>query len=200
MVASRGGKNLNRQVFMNRVSRLVSTVSLLAMSLFMWSCDQAEQVTEPQLSPAPLVVMSKAGKRFRVAAERNPEVGSVSAEIGRAGGVLVLGRHTLTVSRGAVDAPTTFTMTRDPSAPLRVQLTAGRESQNDVGAAGFAAPVTLSLSFQNAADTPRDRTSITIIYFRPDGLVEELETEVRVVGKVASAELPHFSLFGLAWP
>lgn len=185
---------------MNRVSRLVSTVSVLALSVFMWSCDSIQDVTEPQLSPAPMVVMSKGGKRFTVAAERNPEIGSVSAEIGSAGGVLVLGRHTLTVSPGAVEAPTTFTMTRDPQAPLRVQLTAGRESQNDVGAAGFDAPVTLSLSFQKAADAPRNRSSITVVYFRPDGLVEELETEIRVMGKTASAQLPHFSLFGLAWP
>lgn len=190
----------NRLVFMNRVSRLVSTVSVLVMSLFLWSCDSAGSVMDPQLSPTPTVVTSKSGKRYTVAAERNPEVGTVSARIGRSGGVLVLGRHTLTVARGAVDAPTTFTMTRDPSAPLRVQLTAGRHSQNDVGAAGFNAPVTLSLSFQKASDVPRDRSSITIIYFRPDGLVEELETEVRVNGKTASAVLPHFSLFGLAWP
>lgn len=179
---------------------MVSAVSMLAMSLFMWSCDSAGSLTDPQLEPTPMVVMSKSGKRFTVAAERNPEVGTVSARIGRAGGVLVMGRHTLTVARGAVDAPTTFTMTRDPEAPLRVQLTAGRNSQNDVGAAGFNAPVTLSLSFQKTSDAPRDGSSITVIYFRPDGLVEELETEVRVRGKTASAVLPHFSLFGLAWP
>lgn len=175
-------------------------VAMMAMSPVLFSCDSMETVTEPQLAPAHLAVMSKAGRRLVVAAERTPGIGTVSAEIGRAGGVLVLGGHTLTVSRGAVQAPTKFTMTRDPAEPLRVRLTASRQSQNDVGAAGFDAPVILSLSFGKVADAPRDESAIAIVYFRPDGLVEELETEVHQVGKVASAQLPHFSLFGLAWP
>ena len=85
-----------------------------------------------------------------------------------------MGRHSLYVSPGAVKQTTKFTMTRDAENSLRVKLTAGLQSENDVGAAGFDAPVYLVLSYARAENLPRDKSSITVVYFRPDGLVEEL--------------------------
>ena len=147
-----------------------------------------------------LSVMGRSGGRLALAAECVPETGTVSGIIGRVGGVLILGRHVLTVTAGAVTAPTKFAMTRLPGAALRLRLTAGRREQNDMGSAGFRAPVSLSLSFHGILDLPPARSGISIIHFITDTLVEELVTEVRVNGKGATAELPHFSLFGLAWP
>ncbi len=181
------------------MNRLKSSVAALAMSLFVWGCDNAG-MTQPELAPSAVVVTSTSGRRFQVVAEKDKRAESVSAQIGRQGGVLTLGRHSLYVSPGAVKQPTKFTITRDAADALRVKLTAGRQSENDVGAEGFDAPVYLVLSYAQAEDVPRDRSTIKMVYFRPDGLVEELETDVQVWGKYAGAELPHFSLFGLAWP
>ena len=180
--------------------KFVSTLSVLAMSLFLWSCDNVGDTMQPELKPAKMVVMSTSGNTYTVAMENDPEVGTVTAVIGSSGGHLILGQHTLDVSANAVDQPTTFTMTRSAENPLRVKLTAGRESENDVGSVGFAAPVSLTLSYVKAEDAPADKSLITLFYFRPDGLVEEMTTNLRVSGADATADLPHFSLFGLGWP
>ena len=68
------------------------------------------------------------------------------------------------ISEGAVAGPTLFTMTRDVEEPLRVKLTAGVSSENDVGAAGFAAPVTLVVSYAGAYEKPADASSMTVGY------------------------------------
>jgi hypothetical protein len=185
---------------MKKFSRWATTLSMMAMSLFLWSCDDAENATQPQLEPSALVVTSTAGKRYFVGWEANAAAQTVSASIGSSGGILRLGRHILVVSPNAVTAPTKFTMTRSAESPLRVKLTAGRDSENDIGARGFNAPVRLALYYANAAQLPADRSAIEVIYFRPDGLVEEMSTQLDVYGSFAVATLPHFSLFGLAWP
>lgn len=185
---------------MSKMIKWASTVSVLAASLFLWSCDNIGNSTTPELGPDPMVVMSTSGKRYVVAVERDPDAGSVSATIGAAGGVLVLGKHSLWVSKDAVSGPTTFRMARDPEHPLRVKLSAGQDGENDIGSQGFAAPVKLALSFDKATDLPADKSTLTLLYFRADGLVEELDTRVDVYGLTAVAELPHFSLFGLGWP
>jgi hypothetical protein len=185
---------------MKTFTRWASTFSVLAMSLFLWSCDNAPGAIQPELEPSALVVTSTAGKRYVVGWEANAVAQTTSATIGSSGGILRLGSHVLIVSPNAVSAPTKFTMTRSAESPLRVKLTAGRESENDVGARGFDAPVRLALFYANAAQLPADRSSIEVIYFRPDGLVEEMTSQLDVYGNFAVATLPHFSLFGLAWP
>lgn len=184
---------------MIRMNRWMSAVIALGVVLLVWGCDSAEMM-EPELSPSPVVVTSTSGRRFVVAVERNKRAESVSAQIGPQGGVLTLGRHSLYVSPGAVSETTRFTIARDAENALRVKLTAGLQSENDVGAKGFDAPVYLLLSYAEVEAAPRDRSSIKVVYFRPDGLVEEIETDVQVLGRYAGAELSHFSLFGLAWP
>lgn len=185
---------------MKKFTRWLATLSTMALSLFLWSCDSAPEAIQPELEPSALVVTSTTGKRYVVGWEANATPQTASANIGPSGGVLRLGSHVLMVSPNAVSAPTKFTMTRSAESPLRVKLTAGRESENDVGARGFNAPVRLALYFANATRLPADRSSIGVIYFRPDGLVEEMTTELDVYENVAVAALPHFSLFGLAWP
>ena len=172
----------------------------LGAALFLWGCDAMQEPIEPRLSPGGMVVMSTTGETYVVAHETDPQAGSISAEIGAAGGELVLGDHKLVVSAGAVDSATTFKMQRDPEYPIRVHLTASRDSENDVGQAGFGAPVTVTVSYDAAAEKPADESEITLMYFRPDGLVETLTTTVDVDGNKVSAALPHFSLFGLGWP
>lgn len=184
---------------MKTILKYISTLSLLALSLFAWGCsDLAEPA--PSLDPAPMVVMSTTGESYVVAQEVDPLSGSISAEIGSAGGELTLGAHTLYVSEGAVAEPTIFTMTRDPESPIRVKLSAGVDGGNEIGTTGFAAPVTLQLNFGTAWELPADLSGITLIYFRADGLVETLPTSVDAEKTTISAELPHFSIYGAGWP
>lgn len=185
---------------MNRIVKKFSLLSALAASLFAAGCDAIQEPMEPRLSPGGMVVMSTTGQKYTVAVEKDANAESVSASIGSAGGKLVLGKHELLISSGAVAEATTFTMQRSAEDPLRVKLTATRVTENDVGSVGFSAPVTLKLSFQNASDLPADLTSVSLIYFRPDGLIETLSTELDRNGHRVSSALQHFSLFGLAWP
>lgn len=185
---------------MKKFTRWASTLSMTALSLFLWSCDNAPDAIQPELEPSALVVTSTSGRRFVVGREANATAQTASATIGSSGGFVRLGSHILVVSPNAVSAPTKFSMTRSAESPLRVKLTAGRESENDVGARGFNAPVRLALYYANATQLPADKSSIEVIYFRPDGLVEEMSTQLDIYGNFAVATLPHFSLFGLAWP
>lgn len=183
---------------MKNVRKYLSTLSLLALSVFAWGCSDVASV-DAGLEPAPMIVMSTTGETYVVAQETDPSAGSISVEIGAAGGELTLGSNTLLVSPGAVSAPTTFTMVRDPESPIRVRLSAG-SGDNAVGETGFGAPVTLKLNFANASSIPADLSGITLIYFRSDGLVETLPTSVDSETATITANLPHFSIYGAGWP
>jgi hypothetical protein len=185
---------------MNKLMQKVSLLGVMALSLFVWGCDNVGRPTEPGLTPGNQVFSSTAGQRYAVAQEHHLDVGIVTATIGPAGGKLSLGHHELTVPRGAVAGPTVFALSRVDGSNVRVRLTATAESENDVGAAGFAVPVKLSLSFHKVADLPSDLSTLTILYFRSDGLVDDLGADVQITGKRASSNLRHFSDYGLAWP
>lgn len=185
---------------MKTFTKKFSMLSVLAVSLFAAGCDALQEPIEPRLSPSGMIVMSTDGVPYVVAEESDPQAGSVSAVVGSAGGELKLGSHTLYISAGAVSDSTTFKMVRDPETPIRVHLTASRVTENDVGAAGFGAPVTLKLHYGSAAELPSDPASLTAMYFRPDGLVETLATTVDTEAATVTTHLPHFSLFGLGWP
>lgn len=186
---------------MKRFSKLLLTASALALTLFTSACDSVTTGSQAgDMDPSPMVVMSTTGQRFTMAWEWNPAATTVTASIGPAGGVMALGRNMLWVSPGAVSENTRFVMARDPSAPLRVRLSAGRNGENDVGDNGFAAPVKLGIYYGNAAELPTSLETMQLVYFRPDGLVEPLESQVRVYENLVVADLPHFSLFGAAWP
>lgn len=187
---------------MNAFTKKVSRISLLALSLFMWSCDNLGQTTAPEtLDPKGYAVFSSTtGEQFVVIREAE-SVGAVSASIGASGGELHLGAHTLEVPAGAVNAPTVFAMSRTDGDLVRIRLSATRNSHNDVGSTGFNKPVKLSISFAGASDLPAlAEDDLKVIYFRPDGLVEEQGTSLNLRGDFATGELDHFSDFGLAWP
>lgn len=173
---------------------------MFALALFAWGCDSVQEPVHAGLTPGGMVVMSTTGETYVVAEEMDPSAGSISAVIGQAGGEITLGANTLYVSEGAVSEATTFAITRNPESALRVELSATRETENDVGAAGFNAPVTLKMGYANAESLPGDLSTMTLIYYRPDGLVETLPTSVDVANATVTATLPHFSLFGPAWP
>lgn len=184
---------------MHRFKKLFRLIPMIALAVVATSCDNIGEPTEPTLGPSPMVVTSTSGEKYTVAVELLPTKGEVSASIGTGGGVLVLGRHFLTIAPGAVSAPTQFKMVRDAENPLRVELTATRNTENDIGSQGFNASVKLGISYFGTVSTPLDLNSMKILYFRPDGLVEVMPSWVQVGNYLVTAELQHFSQYGLGF-
>lgn len=181
---------------MHRLNRLLTVVSAIALALVTASCDNLAEPTQPRLAPTPMVVTSTSGSRLTVVYETNPDAGSVKATVGASGGLVGIGEHVLYVPEGTVQSNTEFSITRNAEFPLRVKLSAG--PNNDVGRAGFVSPVYLALSLDGIAGYTPGGAAPTMIYFREDGLVEELETTI--YEGFAIAPLDHFSFYGLAWP
>lgn len=180
---------------------LRALLGVAAMGLVFWGCENMGAPTQPGgLDPRGYAIFSSTtGEQYVVIREAG-ESTLVSGTIGAAGGELHLGKHTLEIPAGAVAEPTVFSMGRADGDLVRIRLSATRDAHNDVGAAGFAAPVRLTLSFDSATDLPGDVTKLRVIYFQPDGLVAPQETYLNLSGHTASGDLPHFSDYGLAWP
>lgn len=176
----------------------------LALSLVLWSCDYAgdQDVLGPQVSLEESEVSegSEGGSGFTVAKQKDLTVGTVTAVIGASGGKLTLGKHELFVPQNAVSAPTTFTMAKLDADNITVSLTATQLTTNDIGSQGFAVPVKLSLSFEEATGLPDDLSVLQIVWLKIDGTMEAQLSEVNVSAKRVRGTLNHFSDYALAWP
>lgn len=179
----------------------LSLLPALALSLVLWSCDTlddpASRLTGPEVGAASA---SSSGNGFTVVKEKDTSLGGVTGIIDSSGGKLVLGKHELWVPKDAVSAPTSFTMAKVDGDLIRVKLTATQVTTNDIGSQGFAVPVTLKLSYEDAAEMPQDASLLRIVWIRLDGTFEEQLSEVNVTGKRVSAALGHFSDYALAFP
>ena len=178
----------------------IAAIPALALAIFLPGCDSLGDSTRPELDPRGYAIFSTSSGEQYVVTREPVSYGIVSGTIGNAGGELHLGVHSLVVPAGAVSEATVFTMSRPEGDLLRLSLSATRESYNDVGAAGFAVPLQLRLSFVDAGDLPADVSKLEVIYFEPTGTVAPQPTYLDVTGGVASGDIPHFSDFGLAWP
>ncbi|MEX2584595.1 MAG: hypothetical protein WD766_15105, partial [Gemmatimonadota bacterium] len=183
---------------MNRIIKNVSRLSVLVLSLFLWSCDDIGQTVGPEsdLSPRGYAIFSTTTGEQYVVIREDESLGVVSGSIGSAGGELHIGTHTLHVPSGAVSEPTVFSMSRSDDDLLRIKLSATRVDHNDIGASGFDVPVKLTIDFTEAEDMPEDASQLEVLFFRPDGLVEPFSTHLDVEAGKATGDLPHFSDYG----
>jgi hypothetical protein len=185
---------------MKRIMKSLSVIAALSLSLVLWSCDSINQPTQPgPMSVGGSAVYNSSGKKYEVAREA-ASVGTVSATIGSSGGQLILGKHRLIVPRGAVSNATVFTMSRVDGDQVRFRFSATRNTHNDVGAAGFAVPVQLRIVYEDVTLLPSDLSILEVVYFRPDGTITGMATQLNFNQRWAEGSLPHFSDFGLAWP
>jgi hypothetical protein len=168
----------------------------LALTVTLWGCNGADRVLGPS---AARLDGAAGGNGYAVVKEKDPTVGTVSAVVSTSGGRLTLGQHTLVVPAGAVDGPTTFVMTKSSDA-LEVSLTATQSLLNDVGSRGFRKPVTLTLSYKNAESVSADESKLRILWLKPDGTQEAQPSTVDVQGRKVTADLSHFSDYGLGDP
>jgi hypothetical protein len=124
----------------------------------------------------------------------------VTAVIDQNGGALSIGKHLLTVPAGAVEAPTTFVMSKLPG-EIEVELTATRLLPNDVGSRGFLKPVRLTLSYAGAANvTSSSEGKLQVMWEKLDGTLVPQQSWVDTTLDLVSANLNHFSAYNLAYP
>ncbi|HEY3295061.1 MAG TPA: hypothetical protein VGL38_06465 [bacterium] len=121
----------------------------------------------------------------------NPlNIPNATAHIGPEGGIIRLGRHSLTIPAGAVDADITFKISG-------ASLTA---IASDCAPSGlvFAIPATLTLSYAGTQYEDAANPDLSIFYALPDGTYEEYPSTVDPVNKTVSAPLNHFSRYILS--
>lgn len=129
------------------------------------------------------------------------------------GGEAKCGPHTLFVPANAFSAEVVdFTIMVKKGDEVRVQLHAtsvGSSVANDVGAAGFDAPLNLTLTFAGSTNVAGKKKGgkqglseddMVIAWVRPDGSYEELPTVINKETHSASADLHHFSEYALLVP
>ena len=173
-----------------------ATLSVLAAALVLSGCESADRLTAPSLEHKignERVLITEHGKDgYKMVQETDPTVGTVTAVIDRRGGSLSIGGTTLDVPAGAVDGPTTFTVNK-PNGELAYDFSATQKTPNDVGSAGFAVPLTLTIDYSGI---PSDMEAPAIIWIKPDGRAEALQTRVDTASKTMTAQVTHFSIYG----
>ena len=174
----------------------LATLSALAVTLVFGACENADQLTAPALDHKignERVVVTEIGDQgYKMVQETDPTVGTVSAVIGEKGGSLSIGGTTLDVPAGAVSGPTTFRVTK-PNGEITYDFTATRNKLNDVGSAGFAVPLKLTISY---AGVGSEMEAPTVVLIKEDGHAEALATRVDKVNRTMTAQITHFSIYG----
>lgn len=185
---------------MNRKLMKLSALSAFALTLVLWGCESlSENALVGPGDKSDILIIEKDANGYTIARETDPAVGVVTAVIDENGGSLNIGNHVLTVPAGAVDAPTTFTMTKLVD-DIEVGLTATRLLPNDVGHQGFNVPVRLSLSYANAAQVPANLADMKVVWVKANGSFEAQPSLVDASGEAVIGELNHFSRYAVAIP
>jgi hypothetical protein len=128
---------------------------------------------------------------------------TVTQLVGLDGGTLRLLGHRLVVPSGAVDQPTSFSLSVLLNGYTQVDLTAtapGMSGRVDVGEEGFNRPVRLDLTYERASNV-RDPRKLVILRLNPlgmDALHEVLPTTVDRDNERATTWLEHFSGYIMA--
>ena len=148
--------------------------------------------TGDHVFPGDAIPMYRAGyveSQFGMAV--NPlNVPNATLHIGPEGGVLHLGRHTLTVPAGAVTTDITFRI-------AWASLTAVAADCTPSGLT-FNAPLTLTLCYAGTQYENMANPNLAIFYAQDDGSFERYPSVVDPVAKTVSAPLHHFSRYILS--
>jgi hypothetical protein len=173
-----------------------AALSALAVTLVFAACENTDQLTSPSLhqkAGSERVVVTEYGDQgYKMVQETDPTVGTVTAVIDENGGSLSIGGTTLAIPAGAVSGATTFTVNK-PNGELAYDFSATQQTPNDVGSAGFAVPLTLTISYAGVGDR---MAAPVIVYINDRGRVVPLATKVNTAGRTMTAEIRHFSIYG----
>ena len=127
---------------------------------------------------------------------------SASQVIGLDGGTVQLLGHQIHVPVGAVSQPTLFTIRIVTNGFVEVDLTAlgGVGGVIDVGAAGFAVPVKLTLTYARSPNVTDPTRLLILRKLGPgyQGTYEVMPSRVDTTSKTVEADLDHFSDYVMA--
>lgn len=192
-----------------RSRTIAPLLGLFGVAIISGGCEQASSPTAPEPTALHLVEAapptSGGGASYALLATPSD---SAVASIGYWGGTLSLGGHTLTVPRGAVSDWTRFVMSDPDPLYIGVSLTATscsneacltRGSQNDVGAAGFAKPLDLKLSYAKALFVP-DANLLVVVHVTgeyPRVVLDPQPTTIDQVSRTITGSVSHFSRYAI---
>lgn len=174
-----------------------ATLSVILSALALGGCRDAAAPTAAAPA-APLE--ARGGQRALQKMDGALPAFHAEAVIGREGGALTAGGHTLSVPRGAVSGPTRFTFSSVHEGYAEVRLTAtslGSEVHNDVGARGFTVPVVAAVSVGASGGMPR-WSRLVLAWVRPDGSLEAVPSYLDPSSKRIVGRLGHFSQYAVA--
>lgn len=185
---------------MNAPSRYIALAGLFALVLA--GCEPASEPAVSHLT-GPSLDLSATGYHLIEGSPpaQAPEI-EVSRLIGVDGGTVHLAGHSIAVPRGAVTAPTVFTMRLVTAGYVEVELDAvvtdALGGPVDVGGNGFGgSTVALTLSYA-AAKNVDDPSDLLVIRMLDDGGIEPLDVVVDQKARTVTAQLDHFSKYCLA--
>jgi hypothetical protein len=174
-----------------------AALSVLAATLVLGGCENTSGLTAPstlehKIGNERVVITEYGDEGYKMVQETDPTVGTVTAVIDQNGGSLSIGGTRLDVPAGAVSAPTTFTVNK-PNGELAFDFSATRNTPNDIGSAGFPVPLKLTIDYSKI---PNNMEAPAVIWIKPDGRAEALQTQVDAENKTMTAEVTHFSIYG----
>ena len=177
----------------------VRIVAFAALALFAASCGEPSRISAPPVTAQHATATSYTLLPDALPLTLNLDDLVSSKLIGLSGGSVSLLGHTISVPSGAVTTPTFFTLAILPTGKVEVDLLALAPNllgkYMSVGQYGFNKPVTLTLTYARSGDV--DPSKLVIVYESSTGF-QPLPTTVNTTAKTASAQLSHFSQYGLA--
>jgi hypothetical protein len=190
---------LSPEAPMRRYRSIVRSLSAAVVAaLLLAGCAERGGKGETLLPEAAAPSMQGAGSLSKMAG--SIPVFDVQKQIGADGGELGVPGYRLVVPRGAVSQPTLFTFQSVNNGYLEVKLTAtsgGSAVHNDVGQAGFAVPVALSIAYEPAGGV-RSWLRLVVAWVRPDGELDPVPSFINPSAKTVTGKLDHFSQYVVA--
>ena len=198
---------------MARRSAFIRSVVAIAATLMLASCadsagPQPESVTpvQPQaglISDALNLLKAPPPSEYKLITEPTL-LGdlNLSKLIGLNGGTISVAGITLTVPKGAITVPTLFTVAALPTSVIDASLTATTTNLlglvTDVGSIGFKKPVTITMSYARATNV-KDPSKLFLVYYDyANNKLVKLPSVVDTKNKTVSAQVDHFSKYGMA--
>ena len=196
---------------MARRSAFIRSIVAIAATLILASCaDSAgpenESPVQPQaglISDALTLLKAPPPSEYTLITEPTL-LGDLdlSKLIGLNGGSISVAGITLTVPKGAVTVPTLFTVAALPTSVIDASLTATTTNLlglvTDVGSIGFKKPVTITMSYARATNV-KDPSKLFLVYYDyANNKLVKLPSVVDTKSKTVSAQVDHFSKYGMA--
>lgn len=177
---------------------------VLSIGLGLAACaDQSPVAPELAVKQAPVysTTLDSSNPKFLQRAKDGEY--KTSGWIDQNGGEISLYGNHLIVPAGAVSGKTYFEARLVYDEVIRLKLTATSEGSavvNDVGSAGFAKELTLSLRYDYATNTPVDPSTMRAAWNKGDGTLEVQPSSVDSSNKRVNSLLKHFSEYVIVFP